>query len=287
MIVKVIGRKGFSAIEKSIRYVCSDHGNIADHREVSLYHNCRDTDVEGLVTEFENHYDRYAVKRKGRNSLQHIILSYSPADREKMDLDMMDDLARTYIQQAIPHSKSFAVHHTSKDVGHLHTHIVCAANQYRDRKAVWFSKKELMENLRFMQQYQLGRYPELEQSQVNMKCYGQKLHSEPAYYKKKRNNIELEIERLEHVVKHLFRTSASSQDFLSKLNEKGLMTYQYRNKTNGVLLGNGRKIRFNRLGVSRSDIKSLDKQDRRLKELEKIRGLEAASSKEHEVEMER
>lgn len=272
MIIKILSVKTLSGIGRLIDYVATDKGNITDYKNQGIFHNLNFSSLEKITWEFRNNYEKYAKRRANGNKALHVLLSASPLDRDKMTVEKMDDIVKTYLNRAYPTAMAFGTHHKSQK--HWHTHLVISPNELMSSKSTRLSKEDLrtihLEMLRYIRQ----KHPELS-TDIDMDNWGRKLHSERAYYKEKRNpDLKLTREELSEKVQELFRLSESSKEFYNLLQKEGFSTYNFKNRVQGVYWNDGdddKKMRFSRLGIEKGKVEELDKQADRLKELEEIR----------------
>lgn len=277
MIIKLLPVKRTGALSSVANYIARDRGRIEDYRNHGIFHNLRHTDLRGLTNDFRENYNDYALKRENGNVAMHVILSVSQLDRDKMDIEKMDDIVHTYIERAYPNALAFGTHHKSQD--HWHSHLLVSANELGSRKGTRLSKQQLREVQEHMLEHIREKHPELTIG-VDMNSWGRKLNNERSYYMEKRNpEMQLDKDALAETVQSIFRSSESSHDFYRQLEAAGFSTYNYKERVQGVHFGeDNRKMRFARLGIEHEQIAALDKQHERLTELEAVR----ANSKDHE-----
>lgn len=270
MIIKILSVKTYNAIENLVTYVATDKGRIEDHHRQAIFHNLTHTDIKGISRQLQTNYADFARKRSNANKAVHVILSVNPLDRERMNVEIMDDLVNTYILKAYPNAIVFGTHHRSEK--HWHTHLIASANDVMSKNATRLSKEQLrhvhLEMIRYMREY----HPSLTIG-INEQAWGKREFSERAYYKGKRNpELKLTREELTERVQGIFRMSENSNQFYENLRKAGFSTYDHKDKVQGVLWDSeGKKMRFSRLGLNHEVIETLDMQGDRLKELENIR----------------
>lgn len=273
MIIKVIPirSKSKAAIDKVVEYIASDKGR-ADYLRQGIFHNLLSTDLDRISEEIHENFKNYSRKRN-LTQARHCILSYSPVDRDKITIEMMDEMAREYLKEAFRNKAlAFGTHHL--DETHLHTHIIVGGNELMSKTSTRQTKADLYQVHAHMLKFVQQRYPELTVG-IDIENYGKKLgRSEEEYYQQKRNpHAELTKDQLSEKVLGLFRLSENSTDFKSRLETLGLKTYNYQGRLQGIQWGGeGKKMRFSRLGLKYEKIEELDVQNERLRELEELRG---------------
>lgn len=270
MIIKVRGIKSHSGVANLVAYAATDKGRIADYRQQGIFHNLSHTDLRSIILQLQTNYDDYARKRSDGNKARHVILSVNPLDRDKVTIEIMDDLASTYIQRAFPNAIVFGTHHCSEN--HWHSHLIVSANELFSNKATRHSKEELRSIHLDMLRYMREHHPALTIG-INERAWGNREFSEGAYYKAKRNpELKLTREELSERIQGIFRLSENSKQFYEKLRKEGFTTYNHKENVKGVLWDDeGKKMRFSRLGVPFESITKLDEQYNRLAELDDIR----------------
>lgn len=270
MIIKAIGIKTNTSVKNVLNYIATDKGRIENYLNQGVFHNLNSTDLEDICQEFITNYDDYARKRSDGNRALHIMLSVNPLDRDKMSIEIMDDIVNHYLKTAYPSALAFGTHHKSQS--HWHSHLLVSANELMSDKGTRLSKQQLKEVHMKMIDFLREKYPELTIG-IDTKNWGKKLHSEREYYHKKRNpGIKLTKDELSQKVQDIFRISSNSQEFYHNLQSEGFEMYNYKDRVQGVYWGEeNKKMRFSRLGLDFKKIEELDVQSQRLDELDDIR----------------
>ena len=270
MIIKILPVKTYNAVANVVAYIATDKGHIENHHTHGVFHNLNRTDLDGITLEFQTNYADFAKKRRNGNKAVHVILSVNPLDREKMSVEIMDDLVNTYIQKTYPNALAFGTHHKSEQ--HWHSHLIVSSNELMSKESTRLSKETLrsvhMEMLRYMREH----HPSLTIG-IDEQAWGKKEFSEKAYYKQKRNpELKLTREEFSERIQSIFRLSENSEQFYDNLRKSGFTTYNHKDRVQGVIWdGEGKKMRFSRLGVPVDAIEKLNAQDSRLRELHDLR----------------
>lgn len=270
MIIKAVPIKaGGGGFGSTLTYIAKDKGRIADYRNQGIFHNLSSTHLHAILKEFSNNYEEYAKKRSNGNQALHTILSYSPLDRAKLTLEIMDSIAQHYLQTAYPNALAFGTHHLSES--HLHSHLLISANEYMSDKSTRLSKADLKTIHQEMLEYMRTQHPELSIG-INSEKWGHKLHSEQEYFYDKRHPEAKHIkEVLAEKIQGIFRASETAQQFYQNVQQAGYQTYEHKDKTFGILTEDNHKMRFERLGLDETQLAELDKQNTRLEELAEMR----------------
>lgn len=254
-----------------ISYIMSDNGRYEMDKTFQILHNLRSTDKESIIKEFTENF-QFKNKRKNSVVLYHEILSFSPNDRSKIDLNILEDISRKFIELRGDNALCYAQPHLSEN---LHIHFCFSSNGYRSAKSIRLSKSQFKQIRLDMEQYQRERYPELSNSivyldkwQKNVALEKEKV-SEKEFQVKKRTGRSSEKEQVRKLVHDCFTQSSSRDDFFKRLITEGLELYKYRDKVNG-LLWQKRRYRFKSLNISQEQLKSLQKGAKRMDELTAI-----------------
>lgn len=270
MIIKLLPVKTHGGINRVVDYIATDKNRIGDYRTQSVFHNVSKTDLWSIKRELHDNYERYARKRSNGVKSMHCILSVSPLDRDKMTIEKMDDIVRTYLGKAYPNALAFGSHHLNEQ--HIHSHIVISSNELASSRSTRQSKSDLQRYHSEMLEHIRENHKEL-QTNIDEKNWGRKLHSENAYYAEKRNpDLKLTKDLLSEKIQSIFRQSESSAHFYEQLGKMGFQTYEYKDRVQGIHYGeDNKKMRFSRLGLEHEKIEELDIQFDRVNELEQIR----------------
>lgn len=271
MIIKVvpIKSKTKAAINRVVEYIASDKGR-ADYLRQGIFHNLLTTDLDEISNEIHENFKTYARKRN-LTQARHCILSFSPLDKDKISIEMMDEIAKEYLHQAFGKAPAFGTHHM--DENHMHTHIIVGGNELLSKTSTRQTKADLYQTHVHMLEFIQQRFPELTIG-IDVENYGRKLgRSEEEYYLQKRNpNASLTKDQLSETILGLFRLANDSNEFKTILQNSGFKSYEFKGRLQGVHWGGeGKKMRFSRLGLEHEKIEALDVQSERLKELDEIR----------------
>jgi hypothetical protein len=269
VIIKLIPIKTKTRLSAVINYIATDKGRIEDHRKQGIFHNIKHKDLENIQNEFEHNYHEYASKRSNGNIAMHGIVSIHPTERDKIDLEKMDDITQTLLNKAYPQALSFGTHHLSEN--HRHSHFIVSANDFMSKTSTRLSKQRLFEVHKHMLEYVKEKYPQLK-THIDISQWGKKLNNEKDYYMKKRNpEVKLTKEELKERINEILSFSHSSKEFFALLEFEGFKTYSRNEKVQGILFGeNEQKIRLSRLSIEHEQLDEIDKWNERLEELGKI-----------------
>jgi len=273
MIWKSIAHHSKGSIGKLLRYMVE--GMNDPEKDFMIARNLPTVDnIEQIEASFVEN-DKYRKKRS-TISHYHSILSFSPSDRENITESMLYDLGQKYMQMRGENALSFCVPHYEKT--HFHLHVVHSGSEYKSSKSLRLSDKEFAALPKNMEKYQLEHYPQL----VNSIAYLDKELKQKKEVQRDRNtrtqkvyrmrqrqsDIITEKERLTETLKRAYNHAQSREEFYNLLRKMGLSLYKYRERIAGVM--GRRKYRFKTLGVTKEKLKSLDRQQQRWREIERL-----------------
>jgi hypothetical protein len=245
-----------------------------DDQTFSICHNLRSIDKDEIIKEFIKN-DGYRKKRKNGVVLYHEILSYSPKDKENLNLNILENIAHKFIELRGERALCFAKPHIENE--NIHIHFCFSGTEYRSSKVLRLDNKQFRQVRLDIEEYQKEKYPELSDSIVYLNKWQkeqaidqeEQKQTDAEYQIKKRTGKSSDKEQINEIVHQCFQNSESRDDFYQKLLKQGLELYRYRNKVNG-LLWNGRKYRFRTLNITEKQLAQLQKGASRMDELQRI-----------------
>jgi hypothetical protein len=252
----------------------SDRERIREDETFTIRHNLRSADTDGIIREFiEN--DTHRRKRKNGVVLYHEILSYSPKDTQKLNLEILEDIAQKFIELRGDRALCLAKPHIENK--NVHIHFCFSGTEYHSSKVLRLDNKAFKQLRIDIERYQQEKYPELSDSIIYLNKWQKEQvivqdevkMSDSEVQLKKRTGNQSDKEQINELVQQSFQDSSSRDDFFQKLLQQGLELYKYRNKVNG-LLWNGRKYRFRTLNISEKQLAQLQKGSGRMAELQRI-----------------
>jgi len=100
VIVKNLSRKSGSCqlIRYIFKYILNPKKHELNQERFIVKHNIRSKDLLGFIREFKENESRRIHTRKNQISLNHTIISWEGADREKINSQMLKDIAMHYIK---------------------------------------------------------------------------------------------------------------------------------------------------------------------------------------------
>ena len=229
---------------KLISYIDKDKGRSKDNTH-AIFHNISETTVPGAIRDFQEN-DCYRKKRKNGVSVYHEIISFHENDSSKITPEILEDIARKYIQIRGESALCFAKPHLHDK--HLHIHFAFSGTECFSSKTLRLNNKDFRRVKMQIEAYQLKKYPELTHSIVYHKSKRKKKNrSDREYQLKKRTDRETDKEIIQKLFEKAFRKSNSFEIFLETLTKRGIEIYKYRERINGIIY-NDRKYKFSSLG---------------------------------------
>jgi hypothetical protein len=253
MIVKVLSRH--SATYKSlIDYILNEDKSKGQKSDV-ITHNIRSQNREDWHKEFAENESFRLYQRKDSIRLYHEVLSFSANENtEAITKELLADITRKYIELRGANGMYIASPHFDQE--HVHIHIMSSGLAFRTGKAFRIALPELQKLKVELQKYHIEKYPALTQSTCkhNANLPYTKHREWQATQRDVRNTIKGTIAEQ---VRSCYETATSQHTFLERLREAGLHHYERKGLAQGIVLDDGMKFRFTRLGISQEQIKAL------------------------------
>lgn len=263
--IKSIGRKD-NNFQQLIGYLHREDG--AGSNTFTYLHNIigvEPDDLDGMEQAFRQN-DVYRRKRKNGVGQYHEVMSFHPDDTVVLQQhpEILEDLARIYLELRAPDAPAIARPHTDKK--HLHLHFMISPNKLESKKSIRLSKAQFQAIRRTIEEYQLQYYPHLHHSYVHSRDkekYQQVAKennpSHRVWQMEKRGMARDDLSFLKEQVATVLERVSKEEVFQEALRKVNIQPYFYHNKLRGVVYG-GRKYRFSRL---------LEKEGKALLQLEK------------------
>ncbi len=270
MIVKIKTHKKPS-FRKLLEYMLNDKDRLSDkdNRSFLITHNMKGKGIDTWVKQFQ--YNETFRKHKRKNSVyvHHEILSWHRDDIKNISADKLRDMVREYLPMRNPNGMYVAVPHFDRD--HFHVHICSSGIQYRNGKSMRMSRKEFAELKKNIQEYQIEKFPELSKSVVEHgKKKNRRILTDEEHHYTERTGKQTKKDELLSILNDCSAHATSMEDFFERMKENNLQPYERNGKITGVIY-NKRKYRFKRLGIDLVQFKSLQKENSRENELQKLR----------------
>jgi len=264
MIIKSMSRKSADFLSL-LRYINKDQ----QQKNKAIFHHLHShqDDIEKISQEFlEN--AQYAKYRSNGVYCYHEILSlpHLPRSYQEKFPEILEDLAREYLNLRVPNGLGYAKAHL--DTKHPHIHFCLSANNYRQRNKHRLSKTQFKQVKQRIRAYIREKYPELEPPQKEKYPPINRTQSH------KKNHGQTIKEKLSQKISDTFLSEKSLEPVLVTLNSSGIVIYHRgTQQLYGVTYG-GKKYRLKTLGIRNlvdERIKQWKRTKKRLKELGRIR----------------
>lgn len=281
MIIKSLSRKANPAqlIRYALRYSLKENETQArkEHAKVLLRHNIRSKDVAELIAEFKENEKYRIYRRKNSVVLFHTVISFAPDDTRYINIGMLKDISRKFIELRAPNCLNLAVAHLEKQ--HKHIHIITSGVQVNGRSSR-VSKQAFARTLDELEAYQQETYPELEYS--------------------KNSHVKTNVRNKEQLIKHLqksregnkrllfaqlekaYQRSQSKEEFIKALAANGYELYHRNERPQGIL-AHGKKFRFSSLGFDAADLEKLYARRKESSTLSEILAIRNRMTKQKEI----
>ncbi len=274
MILKILTRHSPS-YQSLIQYILQEGKDKEGEPPPIITHNLRskERDIQGYVKEFMSNEALRQYPRKGNILLYHEILSFGKLDKQEISNAKLLDIAQEYIKQrGIEGMYVGAVHST--DTHHKHIHFMVSGVKFRTGKAHRLTHESLRELKLTMQEYHKTKYPEIENSTCDHGANRPYLTNKEFQIAQRtdRNTIKQEIQQ---TITACFQQAKSQSEFLALLQEQGLHHYERKSGVPQGIVYDKYKFRFNRLGITISDLpittKDMKKEQQTLDEIQLLR----------------
>ena len=256
MIVKSMSRRTKS-FKQLLMYLLNDKDKLTDKDGTSFIlkqHINGETIIDWEKAFLANEAGRM-YHRANNVFLYHELISWSSKDVQQMNSKKMLDMAQAYLRLRSENALAIAVPHQSKD--HYHVHFCISAVELETGLSARISRQTFKQIKLELQAYQKTYYPELTNSIVAHGKKERRTKSVQEYELTKRSGIPSKKEILQQTIQDCYRSSTSTQQFISALAQKGIPIYERKGIPTGVVMD--RKFRFSTLGLDKDKIANLDK----------------------------
>lgn len=235
-----------------------------------ITHNLKSDNIPDWDKQFKTNEQFRLRKRVDSVYLTHEIISFHKDDAKNITLDILEDIARQYINLRGANGVFLCTPHF--DRSNYHLHFAVSALEFKTGKGMRLSKTDLSSLKQRMQQYQIEKYPELNNSIVNHGNPEKKTLaiSDKEFQLKRRTGLNTNKESLIGLLKTSYKQAHSQEDFLCRIKESGVSTYFRNGKLTGVI-HNNQKHRLGRLGFTAERLEELNISVKRGKDLNELR----------------
>lgn len=280
MIIKTLRIKSKHRIKSLVRYVLNDgQENAKPMDSFVILNNIHTVNVAKIHKEFLLN-DQYRAKRKNGICYYHEILSISPKDINHVTEEILEDLAKTYIEiRGAKEALVLAKAHIEKN--HRHIHLLMSSTKYKSKESLRLDNESFRKVRIEMEEYQQRKYSnQLKNSIVYLNKEKEKSNRITADKNTRfQNEFQMKArldgkqvtkkEVLKERVSKILAITNSPKEFLTRIKkEPDFNLYDYRGKITGLVFED-KKYRFTTIGISKGDLQKLRYQHLKLKILEK------------------
>lgn len=266
-----------------IEYIMSDKGRIDENNTFTISHNLKSIDTHEMIQEFVEN-DQYRKTRKRGVVMYSDTLSFHPDDKDKLSLDILEEIAQKYIELRCKNALCIAKPHI--DNKNVHIHFCFSGVEYKSSTTLRINNQQFKSIRIEMEEFQ-QKFPEIKSSIVYLnKWQKDRLmeqstdkQSNKEFQLKKRTGKPSQKDLIRVLVHTCYKQSFSKDDFFKRLIAQGLELYKYRNKINGLKDKKGNKHRFSSLSLGNRELALLEKNADRMLELQAIKSEKEISNK--------
>lgn len=227
----------------------------------AVYHNLitNKNNLTQICNEFMRN-SRYIKPRSNGIILHHEVISLSSLDKELVTEQILNSIARKYLELRAPEAKAYAV--AQFNTNNPHIHLMISANKLDSAEKMEISNKQFFSIRREMDRYLEQNYPELKNSLVfnqqikqNKEISGTTMkvswYEQEREKRLKRAGKEVTPSKKQLVrdtILTAFSVAMDSSQFINLLKEQGLTLYK-RGQSFGVENSEGMKLRLSTLGL--------------------------------------
>lgn len=265
-VIKILPRHSPS-YGNLINYILKEGKN---EKPQIITHNLHSNNPTLATKEFLQNESFRTNIRSDQVYLYHEIISFNNLDSEKIKPEMLEDLARTYIQMRGNEGVYLGAVH--QDKVHIHIHFCTSGIKLYTGQAMRLARDDLRQLKVSFQQYHQRKFPEIEKSNCE--------HGKSKQYIKNnqwqiqnRNNMKTQIR---DTVQECLEKANTQKEFLELLRENNLNHYERKaGEITGIVMDDNNKFRFSRLDIDMDKLKALPldmtEEQKALKEIEEIR----------------
>lgn len=265
MIIKSLGRKS-SSYSQLLSYILKIGEKDPVPPHLIWKQHVFGKSIQEMEREYLENEKNRLYQRKGVNRVYHECISISDLDKDRVHDDMLKSLALEYSR--LRNSSALIVSSVHKDKDHVHIHFAVSGTELSG-KSLRVTKQVFNQIKKDLQAFQIQKYPQLQNSIIDF----DKKSKNPIQDKefkvidhKGKSNKQILCEQLEEV----FQSAISKEDFIQKIQEKGITTYM-RGKLGGITMENGRNLRFKNLGFDEDRFTALEKTKENLETIQRTR----------------
>lgn len=248
----------------------------------AIFHNLRtDPDDINIIAQEFSENARYSPQRKNGVICYHEILSFSGENFGKNSPEILEDLAREYLQLRAPDALGYAKLH--RDTDHPHIHFCISGNQIKQKVKNRLSRAEFGKVKIRLSQYVKAKYPELARQEILFSPASkkkQKARSDKTLTRQPGQTIKAELSQK---ILGIFAMSKNKTEARSRLSDSGIEIYQRGQSALYGVTYEGKKYRFSTLGIKEKVKDRVEVWQRIEKRLQQLKTIEQAKEKTQEI----
>lgn len=264
-VIKILSRHTPS-YGSLINYILRETAN---EKPQVISHNLHSIDPELATKEFILNESFSINNRENKVFLTHELLSFSNQDTKKMTPEILEDIAKKYLELRAMNGLVIGALHRDKD--HTHWHFAVSGTKIYEGTAMRLSHKELKSIKTQLQEYYIAKYPQLEKSLCNHGSKAKEYVKDKQRFKEQRENLKPSVQQ---TVAYCLDIANSKANFLDLLQINGLLHYERNLGEPTGVIANDMKFRFNRLDIDMEKMNTLplDSEEQRiLREIQSLR----------------
>ena len=264
-----------------LNYITKDKAVLKgeDKKPILILHNVQPGTIAELRGQFLENEANRAYKRKS-NKLFHDVLSWGAADAENLNSATIEQIAREYFRLRNENALYVGAIHTDKE--HIHLHLCISGTESYTGKSIRVTKSEFASIKNHLQTFEIGLG--ITNSTVEHGKGERDRKSDSEYQLEQRTGKPSRKEEIRQILEQIYGESISKNEFISKVHEQGLETYERGGKTSGVS-DNERHMRFSTLGFTEQRFEVLEKRQEWVADLEALRSGEVEKTEPMEEEL--
>ena len=250
---------------------------VKESKQLLATHNVKGQLLNEIIREYKTVDANRIHQRKDQTAVQHIILSWSDKDAEKIDDRKLKSISKEFIRlYGEDNLYTFFKH---EDQNHKHLHAAISGTKLNGLSSR-MSKSKFQEIKIELDKFQQKKFPEL----VNSLPSHGKSTKEKGITKNINSERSLDKDKLSMLLETTYSKATSIEHFLSQMKSLGHEPYYRNGKLQGVKYDGERKFRFSRLGYDEKKLLDLNTKEKGLKELQSLRTARTSRFREVAIE---
>lgn len=267
MILKTLTRRSAS-FGQLLNYVTKENALAPDGKGVLIPWNIQGQTVDEWVKEFQEN-EKLRQKHHSHNiKLIHTVIALADGDAQHIDAKVLESMALKYISLRGMDARYVCLSHHDTEHPHLHfveSPLTLAGENRR------MSIEEFQELKKELQAYQIEQWPELTESVAEHgKKHRLELEASDKEYQIKLRNGTFRREQISEFLKSSLEQTDSMENWFESIRSECYEPYYRGGKLYGVQ-HEGRRYRFNKLGIDQNRLNELSLNHERENELLDLR----------------